>query len=77
MKFTVMAQGQPIGTLSITEEVYLCDAELLSVLADADYIDRSEILEVFERVDPEDHIEKVDLIDPETNFCRVSLVLIQ
>ncbi len=71
MKFTVMALGQPIGTIDVTEEVYADDDALLNVLATAGYVDRSEVLEV-----AEDAENRIDIYEYETDSLRVQLVLI-
>ena len=72
MKFTVTNDAdQAIGTVDVTEEVYLDDDALLGVLADAGYVDRSEVLEIVEEID-----NKIDIFEYETGGHRVSLVLI-
>ena len=72
MKFTVTeARGAVLGTIEVTEEVYLDDVALLQVLADAGYVDHSEVLEVTEQED-----NQVDIFEYETNAHRLSLVLI-
>jgi len=73
MKFTVTdVFGTVLGTIDVTEDVYLDDDALLSVLVDAEYIDEADPCEVTEDVD-----NRVDIIEWESGNHLVSLVLIQ
>lgn len=71
MKFNVTIAGASHGTIDVTEDVYLDDDALISVLADAGYIDRSEVLEIVEEEE-----NQIDIFEYETGGHRVSLILI-
>lgn len=71
MKFNVTIAGASHGTIDVTEEVYQDDDALLAVLADAGYVDRSEVLEVIEEEE-----NQVDIFEYETGVHLVSLVLV-
>lgn len=71
MKFNVMIAGASHGTIEVTEEVYADDDALISVLANAGYVDQSEVLEVVEEEE-----NMVDIFEYETGVHLVSLVLI-
>lgn len=71
MKFNVTSLGQTIGTVDVTEEVYLDDDALISVLANAGYVAAGEVLEVVEEVE-----NQIDIFEYETGGHVVSLVLI-
>lgn len=71
MKFNVTIAGASHGTIDVTEDVYLDDDALISVLADAGYIDRGEVLEIVEEEE-----NQIDIFEYETGGHRVSLILI-
>ena len=71
MIFTVLINGQHVGTIDVDQEVYLDDELLLSALAFEGYISKTEVLSVVE-----DQENRVDVIEYETDSLRLSLVLI-
>lgn len=72
MKFTVTnGHFQVLGTIDVTEEVYVDDDALIAVLAEAGYVDRDEVLDVTEDVD-----DRIDIVEYESGTHVVSLTLI-
>lgn len=72
MKFSVTdVYGTVLGTIEVIDEVYEDDDALLSVLADAGYIDQADVCEV-----TEDDANKVDIFEYESGLHLVSLALI-
>lgn len=71
MKFNVMIAGTSHGTIEVTEEVYLDDDALLSVLANAGYVDLGEVLEIVEEEE-----NQIDIFEYDTGTHLVSLILI-
>lgn len=72
MKFSVChGLTNPIGVIDVEEDVYADDDALLNVLAEAGYVDSSELLEV-----REDEEGRVDIFEYETNYHRLALYLI-